>query len=113
MKISIASSFALISILVSASGPAFASDINDLIPRSTLEKFCADKPLNSKHSVQMTLPNGTAITGIIECELEYLNSTSDDDEKDHDDDDDNNDHDDDDNDDNNDHDDDDDDHDDD
>ncbi len=76
MKKSLATSIALIGILAAASGPAFASSINDLIPRATLQKFCSDKANNSRNAVQFTFNDGAVIKGTIKCEAEYFNSDS-------------------------------------
>ena len=73
IKITIASFFALFSVLATTSSIAFAHGVDELFPRSAIANFCADKPLDSEHQVKMTLSDGNVVQGTIKCEAEYLN----------------------------------------
>ncbi len=68
-------------------GTSIASDdINDLVPYTAIVKFCADKPVGSLQTVQLSLPDGTTISGTIECEAEYypgMGNLDNDDHNDH------------------------------
>lgn len=73
IKITIASSFALFSVLATTSSITFAHGVDELFPRSAIASFCADKPLDSEHEVKMTLSDDNVVQGTIKCEAEYLN----------------------------------------
>lgn len=67
--------------LVVSPGLAKADSIKDSVPAETLASYCTEQGVGSETNATLTLGDGTALTGSIECEQQDLSVASNEEER--------------------------------